>query len=173
MWKIAWVTQHPLLHHWKNPILGFFGWDETQPNPKTWFCIHSLLIAHLDLQRSICFFFPHSIPTYLLLFHSSFPSLFPFIISSSFFGNSSFFLFWFSIFLCFFLLFSILCSFLWGLCDLFVFFSILKKSNCVFIWGFCGLFVLFLVFVFFFGVCGVAEEEDRRQKKKEEIDEEK
>ncbi len=27
----AWVTQHPPVHHRKNPILGFHGWDETVP----------------------------------------------------------------------------------------------------------------------------------------------
>ncbi len=27
----AWVSQHPPVHHPKNPVLGFHGWDETVP----------------------------------------------------------------------------------------------------------------------------------------------
>jgi hypothetical protein len=29
--KLAWVSQHPPVHHPKNPVLGFHGWDETVP----------------------------------------------------------------------------------------------------------------------------------------------
>ncbi len=27
----TWVSQHPPVHHPKNPVLGFHGWDETVP----------------------------------------------------------------------------------------------------------------------------------------------
>jgi len=30
-WRWAWVGQHPPVHHPKNPVLGFHGWDETVP----------------------------------------------------------------------------------------------------------------------------------------------
>ncbi len=29
--QLAWVTQQPPVHHPKNPVLGFHGWDETVP----------------------------------------------------------------------------------------------------------------------------------------------
>jgi hypothetical protein len=29
---MAWLSQHPLMHHPKNLILGFHGWDETIPH---------------------------------------------------------------------------------------------------------------------------------------------
>ncbi len=29
--QATWVTQHPLMHHPKNPLLRFHGWDETIP----------------------------------------------------------------------------------------------------------------------------------------------
>ncbi len=30
-WVLAWVTQHPTVHHPKNPVRGFHGWDESVP----------------------------------------------------------------------------------------------------------------------------------------------
>ncbi len=33
----AWVTQHPPVHHPKNPVLGFHGWDETVPQGSVYF----------------------------------------------------------------------------------------------------------------------------------------
>jgi len=79
------------------------------------------------------FLFPTSSPP----LPSFFPLLFSLIISS-FFGNFSFFFFWFSIFFIYF----ILCSFVWGLCDLFVF-------SLFFIFLFCVKFEVFVVFLLF------------------------
>ncbi len=31
LWFRAWVTWHPPVHHPKNPVLGFRGWDEILP----------------------------------------------------------------------------------------------------------------------------------------------
>ncbi len=111
----AWVTQHPLVHHPKNPVLGYFGWDETQPDPTPSHGFGFRSFSHMTFNNQFCFPFPHPLPTYPLplafSLPSSFSSLFPLIIFSSFFRTSSFFFFWFSLFfLCFFLLFSILCG---------------------------------------------------------------
>jgi len=83
------------------------------------------------------------------------PSLFPLIISSSFFGIFSFFFFWFS----FLFIYLVLRRFVWGFCDLFV--SLIL--SCVFIW----CFVVSLMFLFCFKknlcvyvlgcLCGVVE----------------
>jgi hypothetical protein len=35
--SLAWVSQHPPVHHPKNAVLGFHGWDETVPQGQfTW-----------------------------------------------------------------------------------------------------------------------------------------
>jgi hypothetical protein len=46
---LAWVTQHPPVHHPKNPVLGFHGWDETVPQ----WTVYLVSI----LFFSFCFFF--------------------------------------------------------------------------------------------------------------------
>ncbi len=137
-------------------ILFWDLWDGMKPNPTPRHCSRFIvfLITHLDLQRSIFFFFPHSIPTYFLLFHSSLPSLFPLIISFSFFGNFSFFFLWFSFFLYFFLMF-LFCVALFEVFVTSLFFSLFKKiKSCLFFEVFVvSLFFFSFVFVFCFFFC--------------------
>jgi len=59
----AWVTQHPPVHHPKNPVLGFHGWDETAPQGSVY------LVSSFFIPRSHFFpgpFFPA--PFFLSLF---------------------------------------------------------------------------------------------------------
>jgi hypothetical protein len=122
----------------------------------------------------IGFFFPFptpSLPTSYFCLPSSLPSLFLLIISSSFFR-------WFSLFLHFFFLFSILFSFVWSLCDLFVFISLLFLFLvlCLYLWSFCSSFASFffsfsfLLFCFcvyvLSCVCGSCERGGQEQQKK-------
>jgi hypothetical protein len=125
------VLEWPSTHQCTIPKKSGFGifwmgWNPTQPNPRTGFCVHTFFwLTPPDLQRSVCFSFSHpSLPTpYLLLFPSFLSSLFfPLIISFSFFGTFSFFFLWFSFFFLYFLKkISVLCSFVWGLCNFFLF----------------------------------------------------
>jgi hypothetical protein len=67
------------------PQVGFFGWYETQPNPRARFWIHSFFfLTHPDLQPSVLFFLPQPSP-YLL-------PTFPFLSLSPPFSRSQFLL---------------------------------------------------------------------------------
>ncbi len=45
--NVAWVNQHPPVHHPKNPILGFHGWDETVPQGSV-YLVSILFFSQLD-----------------------------------------------------------------------------------------------------------------------------
>jgi hypothetical protein len=61
-WGHRWVTQHPPVHHPKNPVLGFHGWDETVPQGSVY------LVSG--------FFFPLPLIFFLGLFFSRPPLVF-------------------------------------------------------------------------------------------------
>jgi hypothetical protein len=50
----AWVTQHPLVHHPKNLVLGFHGWDETVPQGSVYLVIS---FFYSEFFFHSCFFF--------------------------------------------------------------------------------------------------------------------
>ncbi len=155
----------PPVHHCpNNPVLRFFwmGWNQTQPNPRRGFLGSEFFFSH-TLTSTVNFFFqpppaPYLPPTSCFSLPSSFPSIFPLIISSSFFGTSSVFVFSF----------------------FFFFFLFLFLLFCVLIWSFCDLFVFFFWLFFFFlscvcvlsSVCGAGEEDYGSNKNKEEREEE-
>jgi hypothetical protein len=60
--KSARVTQHPPVHHPKNPILGFHGWDETVPQGSVY------LVSIFFFPSGPFFFSPISIPYSLAQF---------------------------------------------------------------------------------------------------------
>ncbi len=62
LWNWAWVTQHPPVHHLKNPVLGFHGWNETVPQGSVYLVsiIFLLLLfssAQFLFSSSFFFFF--------------------------------------------------------------------------------------------------------------------
>jgi len=58
LWNWAWVTQHPPVHHLKNPILGFHGWNEIVPQGSVYLVS---IIFLLLLFSSAQFLFPSSV----------------------------------------------------------------------------------------------------------------
>jgi hypothetical protein len=82
----AWVTQHPPVHHLKNVVLGFHGWDETVPQGSVCLVMVSIFIFLLALFFPAIFFFPSSVFCFLgTVFFSHF--FFPPPLTPSYFGE--------------------------------------------------------------------------------------
>ncbi len=76
----AWVYQHSPVHHPKNHVLGFHGWDETVPRGQfTWsvvFIYFQTLFSHAFYFSSISLFFPRPHFSFLFFPQSLNPNLF-------------------------------------------------------------------------------------------------
>jgi len=83
LWFRAWVTWHPPVHHPKNSILGFRGWDEIVPQGSV-SLVSSFFFLGLSFFSYFFFFCPHS-----HFFPGPFLSLAFFLVSPSL--NSIFF----------------------------------------------------------------------------------
>jgi hypothetical protein len=125
-----WVIQHPPMHHPKNLVYRFFGWDETQPKPqdkvllgvKLWFFSHAP-----NPNNFIIFLFPTPLkpPSYLpltsLLFSSLLFPLFHSSFSLTFLYSSTFH----------FTIFSCSCFLPLSICIVFTFFVFCVFFFCV------------------------------------------
>jgi len=146
----VWATKHPLVHHPQNPILGLFGWDETEPHGPMLVGEFLFLFSHAPLIATLS---PNPLPSYLanpftltfihVLFFSSFSC---FLCFSSFFPwdfvfLTSFFFIWKVVFLIFLL-------FLLKGCFIVFFFFFLKA--CFLSLFSSWFFFLFLFFGFYF-----------------------
>jgi hypothetical protein len=98
---IRWPSTHQCTIQKKIRFWDFFGWDETQPNPRTGFCVHSFFKPSqtLTFNGQVFFSFSHPLPTYALPPAFPFLPLFP---PFSFFGTFSFFILRFSFFFLYF-----------------------------------------------------------------------